>query len=70
MFWHIPSAKPQAATWASLHPAFMGNYQTIILMCSPIYLLDEFISLLQVLPKEMRMLGEFKILSFFVSGVN
>ena len=33
-------------------------------------LVDKFISLLQVLPKEMRIMGESKILSFSVPGVD
>ena len=37
---------------------------------SPFYLVDEFISLLQVLAKGMRMVGDSKILSLLISGVD
>ena len=35
MFSQIASAKSQDATWASLHPGFMGNCSIISLMCKP-----------------------------------
>ena len=37
---------------------------------SPIHLVDEFIHLLLVLLKEIRMMGESKVISFLVSGFN
>ena len=40
--------------------------QLLVSCVSPIYLLDEFISLLQLLTKELRMLGESKILPFLL----
>ena len=39
--------------------------QLLVSWVNPIYLVDEFISLLQRLPKGMRMLGESKILTGF-----
>ena len=44
--------------------------ELLVSCVSSLYLVDEFISLLQVLPEEMRMVGESKILSFFISGVD
>ena len=41
-----------------------ASAQFLVSDISPIYLVDEFVSLLQVLPKEIRMLVESKILYF------
>ena len=43
--------------------------QFLVSDISPIYLVDEFVSLLQVLPKEIRMLVESKILYFLFQVV-
>ena len=43
--------------------------ELLVSCVNPIYLVDEFISLFQTLPKEMKMVGESKILSFFTSGI-
>ena len=40
--------------------------QLLVSCVSPIYLVEDLISLLQVLPEEMRMVGESRILLFFL----
>ena len=44
--------------------------QLLVSCVSPVYLVDELISLLQVLPKEVRMVDDSKILSLRISGVD
>ena len=63
-----------------LNPRVLGKHLTIQLLLanawllvksfSPIYLADDFIFLFLVVLKEIRSLGEFKVLFFFRSGVN
>ena len=69
MFWQIGSAKSQGHEYLSTH-LLRETAQLLASCVSPIKLVDELISLLEVLPKEMRMVGESKIFYFFICGVD
>ena len=63
MFWQIGSAKSQGHEYLSTH-LLRATAQLLVSCVSPIKIVDELISLLEVLPKEMRMVEESNILSF------
>ena len=66
-----PGECPQTCQWSILLFSLHWHFAWLFASCaSPIHLVDEFIRLFLVLLKEMRMLNESKVLSFFRSSVN
>ena len=66
----INAAKFLDVRGACYHPVFTGNCLTFSIYVCCAYLVDEKVFALLVILKEMRTLGESKIVSFFVYGVN